>query len=344
MTVYRRENPNYITVTTNIPFYSKTFTFGDFPTPDEVSEFKHKELDAYWELTNNEKIVYNTIIQRAYDIWEGKTNSLKMNVPLEDFEFSREHKVSTRPILMKNEISNVNLQKVEMALHKDYEWLVWFEGNMEWYWEDPCLSYTSEGNEGSSFKLRIVPSKKYADENDDLNHESLESLKRSKETINQILTEADGLNENEKLKFFETKVLDLLEYDDEGLKNYKNDIDAYVNSNGILSAFDPENNKVLCGGYSNSFQALCDLAGINNVYTRVGDYKTEKQNDFHAWNFVIKDNGEKYLFDLTNSDTGTIGQNGKLSDRLIEGNEYSIDLGYDLVQYCETDRSYSKIS
>lgn len=81
---------------------------------------------------------------------------------------------------------------------------------------------------------------------------------------------------------------------------------AYGNPWQMIYVFDgdPETN-VVCEGYAKAFQYLCDASGVT-AYTVTG----MMENENHMWNIVTMEDGKNYLADLTNSDTGMVGEAG----------------------------------
>lgn len=80
----------------------------------------------------------------------------------------------------------------------------------------------------------------------------------------------------------------------------------------LIYVFDNDSTTdVVCEGYSKAFQYLCDLTDFTNdqiqCYTVTG---TTSEN--HMWNIVTMDDGNNYLVDVTNCDTGSIGSPDKL--------------------------------
>ncbi len=101
------------------------------------------------------------------------------------------------------------------------------------------------------------------------------------------------------------------------LTSYNNDAAAggmaYGNPWQLIWVFDkdPKTN-VVCEGYSKAFQYLCDMTDFHNddvcAYTVYG----YAFGGNHMWNIVRMDDYKKYLVDVTNCDSGTIGAVDKL--------------------------------
>lgn len=103
----------------------------------------------------------------------------------------------------------------------------------------------------------------------------------------------------------------------------------------LVYVFDgDEETKVVCKGYSKAFQYLCDLSGLYCL-TVSGYMAGGTGSGSHMWNVVYLD-GVNYLVDVTNSDAGSVGQDGGLfmvddedAVQILDGTEtYSYCYGY----------------
>ena len=99
---------------------------------------------------------------------------------------------------------------------------------------------------------------------------------------------------------------------------YDNDYTGgYGNPWQVIYVFDnnPLTN-VVCEGYAKAFQLLCNLSNFENAsvkcYTVTGEMAGGTGSGGHMWNIVTMDDGLNYIVDITNSDTGSVGQDGKL--------------------------------
>ena len=137
-----------------------------------------------------------------------------------------------------------------------------------------------------------------------------------------IVDKYAGKSDKEKLEGYRDEICALTSYNDEAAENTST---PYGDPWQMIYVFDGNpSTTVVCEGYSKSFQYLCDLSSFNNVecYTVSGMMGSEP----HMWNIVVMD-GVSYLVDVTNSDAGSVGQNGGLflTNTPAEGN---VDTGY----------------
>lgn len=89
---------------------------------------------------------------------------------------------------------------------------------------------------------------------------------------------------------------------------------------------DPETN-VVCEGYAKALQYLSLGAGLD-VRTVSGRMNGEN----HMWNVVTLQDGRNYLLDLTNTDEGTVGEDGEL---FLAGAIGSVEAGYTVTVHGE---------
>ena len=153
----------------------------------------------------------------------------------------------------------------------------------------------------------------------------------------QIVSEASGMNDYYKLNYYREQICDLVEYDHEAADNSESYSDrgpwnlVYVFDN------DPSTN-VVCEGYSEAFQYLAERTSFHNssiqVYSVTGDMGGGTGAGGHKWNIVHMDDGRNYIADITNSDSGSIGSDGSLFLKKMDG---SVDTNY-YKDYASGDR------
>ena len=142
----------------------------------------------------------------------------------------------------------------------------------------------------------------------------------------RIVSNAAGMSDYYKLSYYKEKICDLVSYDDEARKqgfDYE-DRGAWA----LLNVFDGhENTNVVCEGYSEAFQYLCELTDFDDdtyAYSVTGTMAGGKGAGGHKWN-IVHIGGANYIADITNSDSGTVGDDGKL---FLKGMTGGVDEGY----------------
>lgn len=146
---------------------------------------------------------------------------------------------------------------------------------------------------------------------------------KAKENAQEIASKYGSGTPYEKMLGFKNEICGLVSYNDSVLDT--NEDTPYGNPWQMLWVFDKdESTKVVCEGYSKAFQYLCDLAGLT-CYTVTGTM----DGGAHMWNIVTLD-GENYLVDVTNCDTGTIGADEKLFLAGASGGTYDTEYTFDI--------------
>ena len=136
-----------------------------------------------------------------------------------------------------------------------------------------------------------------------------------------IISKYADSTDYEKLLGYKDEICDLVEYDYDAADygDFSVDNDPWQ----LIHVFDgKENTNVVCEGYSKAFAYLCEqtvFAGDVSCITAMG-YMTygEHLPDYgdlvpvgHMWNIVTLE-GNNYLVDVTNSESGTVGYDGSL--------------------------------
>lgn len=124
------------------------------------------------------------------------------------------------------------------------------------------------------------------------------------------------------------KLLSYKEYITENVEYNTDDLSdrPYGNPWQLIWVFDGNpDTKVVCEGYAKAFQYLCDISAFKSSYVRCCSVDGIAGGP-HMWNIVTMDDNKNYLVDITNSDTGAIGQNGGLF--LSGTSQGNTDTGY----------------
>ncbi len=145
-----------------------------------------------------------------------------------------------------------------------------------------------------------------------------------------IVNDADnaGLSDYDRLVYYKDRICDEVVYNEEARQNSETYPDRGPWALIYVFDQDPDTN-VVCEGYSEAFQYLCGLTEFQSkkiqVYSVSGMFGGGTGAGPHKWNIVHMDDGFNYLADVTNSDEGTVGWDGRLFLKGIEG---SINDGY----------------
>ncbi len=206
----------------------------------------------------------------------------------------------------------------------------------ELYWHDKTAGVRISGP-GYSFNTRQVRitsgftfsfnvAGNYADGQYSVSRYHIGRVVYAVETANEIVSEAAGFSDQDKLMYYKDRICDLVSYDYAAL----NSSYGYGDPWQLISVFDDdESTNVVCEGYSKAFKYLCDLStfddqelecilvsGIMSGATGAGD---------HMWN-IVTIGGGNYLVDVTNCDEDSIGAPDQLF--LVGTEDGSVQDGY----------------
>lgn len=229
-------------------------------------ELAHRKYDQYWLLEENEKVIYECLLNRAIDITEGNTQDLSIDIPLS--------KENLQGIFLTSQakeiIKNINFEKIWSAVRADY-------GEYFWFADYAKITFTSAHISYDNPYFRIILGKA---EGVDLEKDS----RRIREFLNAEY-------ESSSLDSIATYILENHKYNYKDPENIKNNILITALENGA-----PLN----CEGYAVYFKTLARKAGYD-VYERIGTYG----DTGHAWNLLVK-NDKFYLYDLTGGVMGAM--------------------------------------
>ncbi len=155
-------------------------------------------------------------------------------------------------------------------------------------------------------------------------------------TAKGIVSTASSYSLLDKLNHYRQRICDLVSYNSGAAAGGV----AYGNPWQLIWVFDDDNStNVVCEGYAKAFQYLCDLSniGIATCYTVTGQMAHGTGAGNHMWNIVTMPDGKNYLVDITNCDSGSVGNPDKLFLKGCEG-------AYPNYTCCGVSYSYDDIS
>ena len=212
----------------------------------------------------------------------------------------------------------------------------------ETYWYDAlggiAVGYTITSSESSvvitALSVSFTPMAEYAGATENtVDAAKISTALRALENAKDIVAQNASLNDRDKLEAYYTKICELVSYDENAPAGYSSSLQ-------MINVFDgnPSTN-VVCEGYAKAFKYLCDLSQFEGkvyCYTVNGEMDGGAGAGAHTWN-IVSVNGKLSLVDVTNSDAGTIGQNGHLflASPTSSANEatYSFVIGNVTIKY-----------
>ncbi|HCK88885.1 MAG TPA: hypothetical protein DHW39_08760, partial [Erysipelotrichaceae bacterium] len=155
-----------------------------------------------------------------------------------------------------------------------------------------------------------------------------------------IVSKHASLGDKDKLYEYKTEICNLVSYNTAAAEN---DSTPYGNPWQLIWVFDGDaSTTVVCEGYSKAFQYLCDMSSFESskidCISVTGTMAGGTGEGPHMWNIVTLMDGRHYMTDITNSDTGTIGdddslflakyESGSVTDGYVFRNTYGTEISY----------------
>ena len=138
-----------------------------------------------------------------------------------------------------------------------------------------------------------------------------QSVQSAVDNANAIVSEYGSASDEEKLRGYKDDICDLVSYNYAASGNT-----SYGNPWQMIWVFDgdPDTN-VVCEGYAKAFKYLCDHTEFDSSIECIlagGDLVRGSKSEPHMWNVLKMDDGNNYLVDVTNCDSGNAGYPDKL--------------------------------
>jgi len=249
------------------------------------------------KLTGLEADVYNALVPFIKDIAAGRRQYTVITLGKGSSDYP-----SDVNIPLYGTFADFDRREVVLALRSDFPYeMYWFD-----YYTGFSINYSYKTATGEltrlSFKFTVASVFRGSDK-------YLTDLAKTQAAVASaanawaIVDKHSGKEPYAQFKAYLEEICTLVSYDDDALTS-NSAID-----NGpwqLIRVFDgnPSTN-VVCAGYAKAYQYLCDMAGLTCYYV------TGRTSGAHAWNIVTLD-GQNYLVDPTNCDTGMWGQDGSL--------------------------------
>lgn len=274
-----------------------------------------KESSAYKslgeeKLTANEKKIYDQLKLMASQVASGKRVSTTISV--DDFSSLRNSK----------EEIGAMMDRVTWYLLSDcpYE-LYWYDKNKGY----SCQWTASDDGRILSMSISLAVSQDYQGTAlYAVDTVKTEAAAKTMEKAGEIVARHQYEGDYDKLRSYMTEICNLVSYN---WDVYEDSSVPYGNPWQPIWVFDgADNTNVVCEGYAKAFQYLCDLSTFRDAacYTVGGTTSAGTGSGDHMWNIVTLE-GVNYLVDITNCDSGSIGEPDQL---FLAGAEGSAENGY----------------
>ena len=280
---------------------------------------------AYDLLNEYEKILYNKIKENIIKIANGEKTSTAIEITsgLDDFRWTTEE-LGVSQLISGGKITDAANTAISNAIKSmittgDIMRALMTDVPCELFWFDKTegmqTSYASYAQNSEAWVTKFIF---YFDVSSDFagnssyttNTTRISAINTAKNTAQGIVDSYEDKTDIEKLTAYKEKICELTDY-------YSGNINgiAYGNPWQLIWVFDNDPaTDVVCEGYSKAFKYLCDLSEFSSsvyCYLVTGNMYTQNVSGPHMWN-IVEIGGKNYLVDLTNSDSGSIGQEGQL--------------------------------
>ena len=301
------------------------------------------------QLTANEKHVYDSLLLDLQPVLEGTQTSTALSVAFPEHTFSFEeldvsdYDSAIGPATEKaKELTAFDANAVIYALLYDHPY--------EMFWYDKTAQtpmtmragYASQSNSVTItltciFEFPVAKAYSATNETGTLKLGNvMTAVNEAVTNANTIVANSASLSDREKLIEYKNKICDLTSYNTAAAHD---DTTVFGDPWQMIYVFDGDSGtNVVCEGYAKAFKYLCDQSDFTS--DNIGCYlvsgkmwKNNKTAEAHMWNIVTLEDGKRYLADVTNCDTGSIGAPDLLFLTGYDGKTEISVSGYDTTQY-----------
>ena len=249
----------------------------NFPGETTVYNFNENERNIYYRLRN----LYIAVGTGESDVLEIRYNFPESVEKLEDA---------------------CNINKVVDAVRNNYDGYA--------YWRAPKMTLNTFGEQVDGVIIGTTANIDFELPGSNGKEIDIEKVRTTYQNVynnaREIIAEADGLNDYEKIIYYINKLICMTDYD----RHHVETDEPTQLPHTMINALDGDENTLsVCNGYSYAFQFLCDNTEFENdikVYTVL--------SEVHAWNVVKMDDGLAYTVDITYLDS-----NGKSESNYLAG-------------------------
>lgn len=260
--------------------------------PDDVYDYNladnFKGETAVYNFNENERNIYYRLRNLYIAVGTGESDVLEIR-----YNF---------PESVEKLEDACNINKIVDAVRNNYDGYA--------YWRAPQMTLHTFGEQVDGVIIGTMANIDFEVPGSNGTEVDIEKVKTTYQNVyknaSEIIAEADGLSDYEKLVYYINKLIYMTDYDD-----YHIETDGPTQlPHTMINVLDGDENTLsVCNGYSYAFQFLCDNTEFENdikVYTAL--------SEVHAWNVVKMDDGLAYVVDITYLDG-----NGKSESNYLAG-------------------------
>ena len=307
---------------------------------------KSPRVTAGSNLTGNNLTVYILLRERAAAVAAGDESNTIIQIPFADLGVEN-RMYSAQELGLTTLFDDATGEPTDDAINAIYSGLGFSlslvtdclaaDCPYELYWSSGSFgesaslrySYNSVGINYSSsvLNIRMYVDPKYREYEDNATTADTDKTSAASNAAlvaRDIVDNASGMDDFGKLTYYKEEICNLVTYDYNAAGGgSQGDRGPWA----LIYVFDEDpNTNVVCEGYSEAFQYLGSLTEFDSgrvcVYSVTGTMDGGTGAGPHKWNIVRMNDGLNYIADITNSDDGSIGSDGKLFLTGMNGSPY----------------------
>lgn len=307
---------------------------------------KAPRVTAGSKLTGNNLAVFTLLKERAAAVAAGEESDSVVQIPFTDLGVE-DRMYSAQELGLTTLFDDVTGEPTDDAINAMYSGLGFnlsivmdcliADCPYELYWSNGSFgqsaslsySYNSVGINYSNSMLyvRMYIDPKYREYEDNAttaDTDKTSAASNAASVARDIVDNASGMDDLGKLTYYKEEICNRVTYDYNAAGGgSQGDRGPWA----LIYVFDEDpNTNVVCEGYSEAYQYLASLTDFDSgrvcVYSVTGTMDGGTGAGPHKWNIVRMNDGLNYIADITNSDDGAIGSDGKLFLTGMNGSPY----------------------
>ncbi len=271
------------------------------------------------KLTGLEANIYNYLVPKIQQIASGELHTTEFVLSLEDLGLADEcypgaNTDENRDAFYDQTLGDIELGSITQALTADFPYeMYWFNKtastqiffSLGFTYRNNAIYY----NNTTTVTIRMPVSASYQGSGIYQTRNDLSVVNTAVSNAQSIVNECTSYSDYQKLLAYKERICAYTDYNHYAA-DHSNQV-AFGDPWQLIYVFDgdPETT-VVCEGYAKAFKYLCDsstFTGDISCILVTGRMIGATGAGGHMWNIVKMDDGKYYLVDVTNCDTGSVG-------------------------------------
>lgn len=305
------------------------------------------------DLEGNDALLYRILREKVAQIAAGERESAVIYVPFEDLNKTSwtAAELGVSAIIESGGISEdakkaaiakyaFNVTKVHEALLEDCPYELYWYDKVSGLRVEEHIGYSANSRTmtvSGSYQVSFAVAKDYAGAAEfTVDGARARSAVAAAERARTVVEQYAGMSDYARLDGYRQTICELVAYNHAAADDLST---PYGDPWQLVYVFDGDDGTdVVCEGYAKAFQYLCDLTDFRSAitcYCLTGDSIYNGSAGPHMWNAVRMPDGRNYLVDITNCDTGNVGE----PDLLFLAGSTSGDVASGYTYACRNGRS-----